>query len=89
VKPLGAARLQERRTRNDNWNNLALNVPRIIGPRSPVGDALEDIHEGLFEIPARMERLNERQKEIVADANERRYRLNDVLSRGGAQSAAE
>jgi hypothetical protein len=82
VQAVDLARAQQRR-RNGNGGNgtsIALDELRLVCPLAPGSHSLGDIHDVLVEIRAGMERLNETQKEIMADTKERSHRLNDVLN---------
>lgn len=82
VQVVDFARAQQQR-RNGNGGNgakLALDDLRLVCPLAPGSHSLADIHDVLVEIRAGMERLNETQKEIMADTKERSHRLNDVLN---------
>ena len=82
VHAVDLARSQQRR-RNGNGRNgarAALDELRLVCPLAPGGHSLDDVHDVLVEIRAGMERLNETQKEFVADTKERSQHLSDVLS---------
>ncbi len=80
VQAIDLARAQQRRRNGGNGAKLALDELRLVCPLAPGGYSLDDIHEVLVEIRTGMERLNETQKELVADTKERTHHLNDVLN---------
>ena len=83
IQALDLARAQAKRRNgngNGNGTKIALDDLRLVCPLSPGSHSLDDVHEVLVEIRAGMERLNETQKEIMADTKDRSHRLNDVLN---------
>ena len=79
VQAVDLARAQQRR-RNGNAARVALDELRLVCPLAPGSHSLDDVHDVLVEIRVGMERLNETQKELVADTKERSQHLSDVLS---------
>ena len=79
VQAIDLARAQQRR-RNGNGARIALDELRLVCPLAPGSHSLDDVHDVLVEIRVGMERLNETQKELVADTKERSQHLDDVLS---------
>jgi hypothetical protein len=80
VQAVDLARTQQRRRNGNGESKLALDELRLVCPLDPGHHSLDDVYEVLVEIRAGMERLNETQREIVADTRERSDRLNDVLT---------
>ena len=78
VQAIDLARAQQRR-RNGNGARVALGDLRLVCPLAPGSHSLDDVHDVLVEIRSGMERLNETQKELVADTKERSQHLDDVL----------
>jgi len=79
VQAIDLARAQQRR-RNGKGARIALDELRLVCPLAPGSHSLDDVHDVLVEIRVGMERLNETQKELVADTKERSQHLDDVLS---------
>ncbi len=80
VQAIELLRAQQQRRNGNGRSKLALDELRLVCPLAPGGYSLDDIHEVLVEIRTGMERLNDTQKELVADTKERTHHLNDVLN---------
>ncbi len=80
IQAIDLARSLQRRRNGGNGGKLALDELRLVCPLAAGSHSLDDIHDVLVEIRVGMERLNDTQKELVADTKERTHHLNDVLN---------